>query len=267
MRALDPIGLEGKVLPFRRPSAAVRVRRRNRWLVLLGPLGRAIVLVGAPVGLVTWLFASPTFAFARVEVTGERHLEARWIESTLAPLKGENLLRLSLPAVEELVRRNPWVAEVRLEKRLPDALHIEVSERRPAALLRSADGLVVLDTVGRPIAPWQPGWESENLLLVSLGTASAVDLGGALAVARELERAAPAWAPTLSEVEVLADDEFRLDLGALPFPLLVRAGSLAERLPTLAALLPELQRRYPAIGSVDLRFERRIVFQPILERS
>lgn len=267
MRALDPIGLDGKVLPFRRPAAAVRVRRRNRWLVLLAPLGRAAALVGAPAALAFFLFGSPTFAFARVEVVGERRVESQWVEAALAPLKGENLLRLSLPAVEKLVRANPWVAEVRLEKRLPDRLRVAVRERHPAALLRTAEGLTVLDDAGRPIAPWQPGWGIGDLLLVSLGTASEVDLGGALAIAGELARAAPSWAATLSEVEVLADDEFRLDLGALPFPLLVRAGTLGERLPTLAALLPELDRRYPAIGAVDLRFERRIVFQPILERS
>jgi len=42
---------------------------------------------------------------------------------------------------------------------------------------------------------------------------------------------------------------------------------LAERLPALRALLPELERRYPGIDFVDLRFERRIVFQPMVERS
>jgi cell division septal protein FtsQ len=267
VRALDPIGLDAKVLPFRRPAAAVRVRRRSRWLVLLGPLGRAVALVGVPMALALWLFGSPTFAFARVEVEGERHLETRWVEAALAPLVGENLLRLSLPAVEQLVRANPWVAEVRLEKRLPDRLYIEVRERQPAALLRTAEGLTVLDERGLPIAPWQPGWGGGDMLLVSVGAATAVDLGGALAVAAELARVAPAWARTLSEVEVLAEDEFRLDLGALPFPLLVRAGTLAERLPVLGTLLPELASRYPAIGAVDLRFERRIVFQPILERS
>ncbi|MCM2270653.1 MAG: FtsQ-type POTRA domain-containing protein [Thermoanaerobaculia bacterium] len=267
MRALDPLGLEAKVLPFRRPAAAVRVRRRNRWLPLVALFGKAATLVGVPLALALWLFTSPTFALARVEVEGERVVEPAWIEATLAPLVGENLLRLSLPAVERLVRASPWVAEVRLEKRLPDGLLVELRERRPGALLRTAEGLVVLDEHGAPIAPWQPGTGGGELLLVSVGGAFSVDLGGALAIAEELGRVAPAWARTLSEVEVLADDEFRLDLGALPFPLLVRAGTLAERVPTLAALLPELERRYPAVAAVDLRFERRIVFQPILERS
>src|SRR6185503_14041234 len=106
-----------------------------------------------------------------------------------------------------------------------------------------------------------------DLLLVSLGGASDVELGGALAIAAELERAAPDWAATLSEVQLLSEDDFRLFLGALPFPLAVRLGTLSERLPTLRALLPELEERYPGIDFVDLRFERRIVFQPLPQRS
>ena len=267
MSMRETILRDSKVLPFRRPPAAVRVRRKSRWLALLGPLGKAVLLVGAPVAAGFWLLTAPTFAFARVEVEGERVVEPAWIERTLAPLVGENLLRLELPAVERLVLGNPWVAAARIEKRLPDALHVELVERQPAALLRTVEGLLVLDAAGRPIAPWEPQLGGGDLLLVSLGSTTEVDLGGALAVAAELERVAPSWGSTLSEVVVLADDEFRLYLGAVRFPLAVRSGTLAERLPTLIALLPELERRYPALALVDLRFARRIVFQPIAERS
>ena len=267
MRALEPIGADAKVLPFRRPPAAVRVRRRSRWRVLAAPLARAVFLFGAPVGIVAWLLTAPTFAFARVEVEGARFVELEWVEHSVAPLVGENIWRLSLPAVERLVLGNPWVAAAKIEKRPPDALHVELVERRPGALLRTQEGLVVLDETGRPIAPWEPRYGGGGLLIVSLGAAAEVDLGGALAIADELERAAPAWGRTLSEVVVLGDDEFRLYLGAVKYPLAVRAGTLAARLPAFAALLPELERRYAAIAQVDLRFSRRIVFQPIAERS
>jgi len=267
VRALEPIGADAKVLPFRRPRAAVRVRRRSRWLRWLAPFSKAVVLVATPVGAALWLLSSPTFALSRIEVSGNRFVDATWVESALAPLAGENLVRLSLPAVEKVVRGNPWVADVVLEKRLPGRLAITVRERQPAALLRTAIGLMVLDAAGTPIAPWEPRFGAEDLLLVSVGATTTVDLGGAIAIAAELGRVSPAWASTLSEVEILADDDFRLYLGALPFPLLVHSGTLAERLPTLAALLPELERRYPALAAVDLRFDRRIVFQPQVERS
>ena len=61
-------------------------------------------------------------------------------------------------------------------------------------------------------------------------------------MARELEAIAPRWAASLSEVEVLGEGDFRLYLGALSFPLLVRAGTLKERLAELEKLLPRLER-------------------------
>lgn len=267
MSRRDGFGGEGNVLPFRRRSAAVRVRRRNPWLRFAGPLLRAVVLFGAPVAVGFWLFTSPTFALARVEIEGNRYVDTVWIEQATGRFQGENLVLLSLPEVESAVVSNPWIAGVTFEKRLPDRLHMVITERQPAALLRSPAGLVVLDSEGRPIAHWEPGLGGGDLLLVSLGTATEIDLKGALEIGSELERAAPDWAATLSEVEALSEDDFRLYLGALPFPLLVRAGTLAERLPTLRSLLPQMERRYDALRSVDLRFERRIVFQPIVERS
>lgn len=267
MSARDFMTLEGKVLPFRRRSAAVRVRRRNPWLALAAPFAQAATLVATPVLLGLWLFTSPTFALSRIEVGGNRVVSRGWVEGALAPFGGHNLFRLSLPEVEQRLNANPWVANVTVEKRLPNSLRVDLVERRAAALLRTHDGLAVLDREGHVIAPWTPELGSENLLLVSVGALGDVDLGGALGIAAELARVAPDWAATLSEVEVLSEDGFRLYLGALPFPLAVRSGTLAERLPTLRRLLPELERRYPALASVDLRFERRMIFQPVVERS
>ena len=63
---------------------------------------------------------------------------------------------------------------------------------------------------------------------------------------------------------MLGDGDFRLYLGALSFPLLVRAGTLKERVGELERLLPRLDQRYPKLAFIDLRFDRRIIFQPAL---
>lgn len=260
-RELPP--LEGKVLPFRRPSSAVRFRRKSHWVTLGRPFLQAFSLVGLPCLAGLWLFTSPTFGLAAIEVEGNRYVETAWVERALEPLVGENLLRLSLPTVESAVAANPWVARVTLDKRLPDRLRLVVEERRPAALLRTAGGLVYLDEQGRSIAPFDPLRGPGDLLLVSVATLPGAELGGAFAVAGELARAAPDWAQGLSEVEVLGEGDYRLHLAALEFPLLVRAGTLGARAAELRRLLPELSRRYGALAFVDLRFERRIVLQPV----
>jgi len=265
-RELPPLEA-ARVLPFRRPAAAVRVRRRSAWATLGRPFVQAVAVVGLPAMMVAWALSSPAFALADLELSGQRWVDEAWVEGALAPLRGENLLRLPLEDVERRVAAHPWVAAVTVEKRLPNRLRLILDERRPAGLLRSSAGLAYLDRHGRVIAPLAGSEGPTGLLLVSIGTTAEVDLAGAFAVADELAAAAPAWAATLSEVAALGEDDYRLDLGALPFPLLVRSGTLAERLPALAALLPDLEGRYPRLAFVDLRAQRRIVFQPVVERS
>lgn len=263
---------EARVLPFRRPANAVRVRRRSPWLALFRHFAQAIVLVGGPVTLAFWLFSSPTFALARVDLDGNRFVERAWVDRALAPLLGSNLLSLPLPLVEELLSTNPWVEGVTVQKRLPDELRISLVERQPAALLRDGSSLVYLDGEGRPIAVFDPVRDPvrdpargpRDLLLVSVAPATDAEPSGAFEVARELATTAPRWAATLSEVEVLGDGDYRLYLGALAFPLLVRTGTLKERVAELEKLLPELGRRYPKLAFIDLRFDRRIIFQPAL---
>lgn len=259
---------EARVLPFRRPVSAVRVRRRNPWLALGRHFAQALLLVGAPVGIALWLLVSPTFALAAFEVSGNRYVESAWVERRLAPLVGTNLFRLELESVSLLLAESPWIDGLVVEKRLPDRLEIVIAERQPVALLRSGASLAYLDARGRRIAPFDPSRGPGDLLLVSAASQGESDLVGALGVEAELARVAPKWAATLSEVEVLGEGDFRLHLGALDFPLLVRAGTLGERLAQVSPLLPVLSERYGSVRFVDLRFDRRILFQPATrERS
>jgi hypothetical protein len=282
-RDLQPAA-EARVLPFRRPSSAVRVRRKSPWLVLGRHFAQALLLVGGPIMLGFWLFSSPTFALARVDLDGNRFVERAWVDRALRPLVGANLLSLPLPLVSDLLSTNPWIEGVTVQKRLPDGLRIDLVERQPAALLREGAKLTYLDSLGRPIAAFDPmrdlmrdpsqdpvrdpasaaRLEARDLLLVSVSPLAADAPSGAFEIARELEAIAPRWAATLSEVEVLGEGDYRLYLGALAFPLLVRAGTLKERLAELDRLLPELGRRYPRLAFIDLRFDRRITFQPAL---
>ena len=242
----------------------IRDSRRSLWLVFGRHFAQALVLVGGPLALGLWLFSSPTFALARLGVEGNHFVERAWVDRTLSPLLGENLLSLPLPLVEELLSANPWVEGVTVQKRLPNELRVALTERRPAALLRDGLKLVYLDEQGKPIATFDPMRGPRDLLLVSVSPATGAAPAGAFEVARELGAIAPEGAGSLSEIEVLGAGDFRLYLGALSFPLLVRAGTLKARLGELEKLLPKLNKRYPKLAFIDLRFDRRIIFQPAL---
>jgi hypothetical protein len=204
-----------------------------------------------------------------VEVTGTRRVPERGVRRALAPLAGDNLVLLPLPAVEALVAENPWVKSVEVVKELPGRLRVRVAERRAEALVITGSVLSYADVDGRPIAPVAPGEATAGLLTVRGATPGSGGVARALAVAGELAAAEPDWAAALDEVEVLGEDDFRLRTRVLPFPLLVRSGSVVPKVRLLESLLPELGRRYVALAAVDLRFSRRIVIEPavVADRS
>ena len=259
---------------FRRAGAPPRRKRRNPFLALLQPLAVSLGLVAVPAGLVTWIVTSPRFDLKDLSVeAATRRVPAEALRRSLASFEGENLVLLPLGSVEAAIRRNPWVDTVEISKELPDRLRIEVTERRPVALLEKGAGLVYADQEGKPIAPLSPATgeleaaRSAKLVVVSfvhpeLSASDGVE--GALDVAGELGRVQPDWAAALSRIEVLGEQDFRLHTDALRFPLLVTRGQVGPKVEKLKDLLPELDRRYAAIQAVDLRFSRRIVVQPAL---
>ena len=268
MVTVMPAAAGGRVLDFRRRGTPPRRRRRNVFWVLFKPLATAFGLVALPVGLVAWVLTAPLFALRDVEVAGSlQRVPNDWVRQALAPLAGENLVRLSLAEAAARVQRNPWISTVEIVKEPPGRLRVQVAERRPVALMLADGAVVYADSDGRAIAPVsdeeQQQARAAGLLLVSFGNQPhAGGIEAALEVAAELGRAQPTWAGKLARIEALGDEDFRLWTDALPFPVLVTRGQVRAKVLRLVELLPELTRRYARIAAVDLRFSRRIVVQP-----
>jgi cell division septal protein FtsQ len=265
-------GAGGRVLDFRRRPLPPRRRKRSVWLSLARPLTTALALTALPGGLAAWVLTSSRFALHDLRVEGTHRVPAGEMRRSLNPLVGENLVRLPLSRVESLLAGQPWIESVEIEKTLPDRVRVSIHERRPVALLVGpGNTLLWADGKGRPIAPVAPGESTEGFLVVDLASANIganaapEALERALAAARELERANPDWARSLTRVDVLGEEDLRLHIRDLPFPLLVRQADLAAKIHRFEGLLPELGRRYTALEGVDLRFARRIIILPAVQ--
>ncbi len=140
-------------LPVRRPirrGGARRVRRRrsplNRWRVL------GAMLMMAAGGAFGWLVSADDFAVdaGAVRLSQLRYTDPHLVRLTMAPwLAGTpNLFALPAAEVERALAGLPAVADSRVRAVLPDGLVVELVERVPVFVWRTADGDFLVDSSG-----------------------------------------------------------------------------------------------------------------------
>ncbi len=290
------------VTPFKRRRGNVKRLRRSPLRKFFRPFFLALMIVGLPAAVLAWPLISPRFAFQTLTVeTGDRVSE-EWVRQTLQPLVGTNLLLLSLPRTESLLRQHPWVENCALRKDLPSRLVVRITEKRAVALLSSDKKLYYLAANGAPIAPFDPLAGKSDLMLISRPESPASkspappsdgppsdglrsnglrsngsrsdgapsngptsSLRSAIQLADEITELDPPWRAGLSEIVILGEKDFQIFTTSLPFSLLVRVGTLKEKVRRLEELLPQIVDHYDHAGAIDLRFARRIIVQPSVD--
>ena len=248
-----------KSLPFRRQRFVARHRKRSIWLRLARPFAKALLVVGVPALAGYWVLTAPEFTLHSVHTNDLRHVESGWIQQRLSSYVGRPLVSLPMGPVEEQLETHPWVASVRVSKRLPSQLEVDIQERRPVFVLRSDEGAFYVDAAGRTIAPWDGESSPWRHLPVVAGSRDREVLAHAVAVVEEIHQARPDWAAGVTRVETLNDWDFRVETSALPFALVVSAGSAAQRVAELSAHLDRVSQALPEFGVADLRVAGSIV--------
>jgi cell division septal protein FtsQ len=112
-------------------------------------VGGLAALAGAAHLGYRWVTGSERFAVADIQISGNQTVTSERIRELLGPVEGENIFALDLPALEDQIEGDPWIAGAVVERRLPDRLEIEVSERSAAALVELG-GLYLADAEGHP---------------------------------------------------------------------------------------------------------------------
>lgn len=175
-------------------------------------------------------------AFSGFERTTERQLHH------LADVRlGEPMWSVHVGRIEAAVAAHPWIDRVRVVKRWPNQLAIEVEERKVAALLLDADRVFFVDAHGRRIAQQRSG-DADYPYLTGMGEsldrqyaplAEAVR-GRAMWLMREVVDRDLATEATLSEVAFSPDIGFIVYADNLE--MVVGLDAFDERLDLLAAV-------------------------------
>jgi cell division protein FtsQ len=134
---------------------------KKRWLEYVkSALGLLVALAGAlalAFGAHRYALATPRFALVNVEIEGERRLAQGEILTLGGVELGKNLLALDLDRVEKALGSSPWIRAVRVERRLPGTLSIELEEREPRALVLRQGELHLVSERGEPFKAWVEG--------------------------------------------------------------------------------------------------------------
>jgi cell division protein FtsQ len=245
----------------------------RRWIAIsFGLIG---VCAAAYFGARFFLF-SPTVRLAsddQIEVLGNHYVSRASVTNRFAPDLGRSILQVPLEARREALEAIPWVAQVRVQRVLPDHVRVEIAERTPVAFLRTTAGLALVDAQGvileRPL-------EADFHFPVVTGLSEAVPLaqrGQRLQMFQEFLRdadlARPGVSDSVSEVDLGDPTDLRATLTGMPgleseAPLVVRFGDqdFVNKYRLLVENIEQWRQRTGRIESIDLRFARQVVVNP-----
>jgi POTRA domain, FtsQ-type len=269
---------------FLRPSDVGRIRRNHRRIQAQRILGIAsrVVLALAVVAAGLWLWqhtqSDARFAVKHIEIAGATHTPRAALQSVTSRYVGTNLFRIELARVQSDLRDLSWVQRIAIEKKLPDTLRINVTERTPVALVRDGERLVYVDEQGVRFAELSPSVGDDDLPIIDINpverqASSPVDAPTGedarrstervVAFLRDLRAHDPALYTRISEVRPIAPRGFALfdrELGAVVY---ANPDDVSSKWRSLYAIARAEGLAHGGIAYADLRFADRVIVKPV----
>ena len=221
--------------------------RRRRLLVAAGVIG--VALIFAPFWVPRVLAELAYFRVRRVEIVGAHFVQPSDI---LGRLHVDTLSSVWAPAgpLEDRIASHPGVRSVRVGRRLPGTLLVEITERWPVALVPTPTGLVPIDERGAAL-PIDPARTAVDAPIMAYRDAALFRLLG------ELRAKAPELYERVSEVGRAGGDEVWLRISSVPVRAM--ADVSVERLAELGPVEQDLARRQLRVAEIDLRYRDQVI--------
>jgi hypothetical protein len=218
----------------------------------------AAALIGTATAAPLGLRRLDLFHVARVEVSGTHHLDAAAVVVASGITSASNLFEDPAPWRAALLRQ-PLVAGVTIERRVPDTIILHVREAQPVAFARTPE-LRPIDETGR-VLPVDPAADGLDLPVLACDTRVGAD-----GFARDAEtlratrflgivsRLEPGLLGRISEVGTYGDDVRIVLRNALDAEILIPAEPTAQRLAELQYTLADLSAPRFAGDSTRVRY-------------
>ena len=227
-------------------SGRDRLRRGLRW-TWRGAL--VVGLLASPWWVREGLRRLEFFRVRRVVIEGTRYAAPDEIVSRLRVDTTASIWDGVTPLVAR-VQAHPQVREVRIRRRLPGTLVVQVTERPPVALVNTPAGLVVTDAEGAAL-PVDPTAIDVDLPVVATRDTLVLRL------LSEVQAALPALYAQVSDARRGPEGAVVLDLASVR--LLAATDVSTQRLAEALAVQQDLVTRGRTAVELDLRFRDQVV--------
>jgi cell division protein FtsQ len=171
----------------------MRRQRRNLRFVLFGVVGFVVVLFGATIAhsarrggvignLEERFGRAIDLRVATIEFHGQSNTPEALLHTALGVSKGDPILGFSVEGARQRIEALSWIEHVAVERRLPDTIYVDITERRPYAIWQNQGKFQLIDRNGEVVTNEDVATFSDLPLVVGLGApAHAADMLTALA--------------------------------------------------------------------------------------
>ena len=97
-----------------------------------------------------YALTSPRFAIRTVDLVGAKRTSLEQLKTDSGIAVGLNIFALDTDVAERKLLENPWISEVKITRRLPSTLRIELSEREASAVVALGEHLYLVTHEGVP---------------------------------------------------------------------------------------------------------------------
>ena len=154
-----------------RKKAPAKVSSRDfSWTRIIFELASKLFLAGVVIYLAyasyNFLLSDSRFQIADVTFRGQHSLTEKQLLDWLGPVQGENLFTYDLSKASERLAKHPWVLSASVQRKFPQEVQIELTERVPYARVKF-EKVFLMDNFGAILSEETPEYKDLPLIVQS----------------------------------------------------------------------------------------------------
>lgn len=215
-----------------------------------------------------FLTSSSRFAVSQVSFEGLDRMNKQTLLESMPPIEGKNLFLLDLEGLTDWLTAHPWVNAASVQRKWPNAVTIQVAERKPYARIQ-LDDIYVMDNFGILVTRAQE--EFSHLPLI-MGTSNETPKLGQRVVSNEilkglramhyLNRLAFFEADPVTSVEINGPSLLTFSTREQGLKIRMAANDVQAGFQNFKIILDALNPTRDGVEIIDLSFRNKVVIQP-----